>query len=225
MDDSIRRTAAELTTGFEKPLDKMAVLDSFCRTKIRNLYSGAFHFTDEERKAIKENHSPSETLKQKAGTGLDIDLLFAAMVNAAGLEARMARIPDRGDTFFSPQRPVTTFIRSISVAVKVDDKWMFADPGTPYLQAGMLRSQEEGQPALVSDPKEGFFAATQSTEPAQSKHQRSGTFKLLDDGTLEGEARVSLRMIENGTFISTMAGRRMTKSQSICPKAGCSTIR
>ena len=50
----------------------------------------------------------------------------------------------------------------------------------------MLRWQEEGTAALVSDPKEGFFTFTQYTEPSRSTRRRKGTFKLLEDGTLEG---------------------------------------
>ena len=54
------------------------------------------HLTAEERKALKENHSPGDTLKQKAGWGMEINLLFAALANAAGFDARMVRLTDRG---------------------------------------------------------------------------------------------------------------------------------
>ena len=157
VDDLVKRTAAELISGLEKPEEKLAALDTFCRTKIRNPLSGAFQFTADERKALKENRSPSDTLKQKAGWGTDLSLLFAALANAAGFDARMARVPDRGDIFFTPQRPITYFLDAYSVAVKVNETWTFFDPGTPYLEPGMLRWQEEGQSALISDAKEGFL--------------------------------------------------------------------
>jgi len=108
------------------------------------------------------------------------------MAGAAGFDARMVRIPDRGDMFFSPQTPTTYFIENVSVGVKTGDKWTFFDPSTPYLEPGMLRWQEEGTQALVSDPKEGFFAATQYSSPDRSKRIRRATLKLLDDGTLDG---------------------------------------
>ena len=142
--------------------------------------------TAEQRKAVKENRSAGDTLKQKAGWGLDVDLLFAAMANALGFDARMARIADRSDTFFNPARPLTYFINSFSVAVNVNDKWVFYDPSTPYLERGMLRWQEEGSAALVSDPKAGFFVQTQGSEPARSTRRRRADLKLQDDGTLEG---------------------------------------
>jgi len=53
----------------------------------------------------------------------------------------------------------------------------------------MLRWQEEGQAALVSDPKEGIWTRTQHLEPARSARQRRAELKLLDDGTLEGSVQ------------------------------------
>jgi hypothetical protein len=182
----VKRTAAEIVDGIDKPEEKLTALDAFCRSKIRNLSSSAFQLTPEERKAIKENHSPADTLKQTAGRDMDVNFLFAALANAAGFDARMARIPSRGDTFFSVQRPTTYFIDSFSVAVKVGDNWSFYDPATPYLEPGMLRWQEEGQMALISDSKDGFFARTQFLKPDRSRREHRGFFKLLEDGTLEG---------------------------------------
>ncbi len=186
VDDLVKRTAAEVVTGAAKPEEKLAALDSFCRTKIRNYQSSAFHMTGEERKGLKENHSPGDTLKQKAGSDLDVDMLFAAMANASGFDARMARAPNRADTFFKPQLATTYFIEGLVIAVNVDGKWRYYDPATPYLEPGMVPWQHEAQNALISDPKGGFFIATQYTEPARSRKDRRATFQLLEDGTLEG---------------------------------------
>jgi len=185
-DGAVKRMAAELVSGVNGPEEQLAALDLYCRTKIRNLNSPVFHFSAEERKALKENKSPGDTLKQLAGDGADVDFLFASMAIAAGFDARMARVPDRGDTFFNPARPTSYFLRNLSVAVKVNDKWLFFDPSTPYLERGMLRWQEEGTQALISDPKDGVFVMTQFLQPAQSKRTRKASLKLLEDGTLEG---------------------------------------
>jgi hypothetical protein len=185
-DDLIKRTAAELTSGTAKPEDQLAALDAFCRTKIRNFNNSSSQMTTEERKALKENHSASDTLKQKAGSAIDVDMLFGALAGAAGFEARMARVSDRADTFFTPLRPTTYFIDKLLIAVKLNEKWIFFDPSSQYLEPGMLRWQEEGQQALISDPKDGFFATTQYLQPARSRRDRRASFKLLEDGSLEG---------------------------------------
>jgi hypothetical protein len=189
VDGTVKRTAAEIVSGAEKPEDKLAALETFCRTKIRNLSNPSTHLTAEERKAIKESRSPADTLKQKAGSGIDINLLFTALANAAGFDARMARLADRGDTFFSRTVPTTYFLHTYSVAVKINDQWTFRDPSTSFLEPGMLRWQEEHGLALVSDPKEGFFVPTPMSEPARSVRRHFGTFKLSADGSLEGTVR------------------------------------
>jgi hypothetical protein len=185
-DGSVKRTAAELVSGAEGPEAKLAALDMFCRTKIENTSNRASEMTAAQRKAIKENRSPGDTLKQKAGDGSDINFLFVALANAAGFDARMARIANRADAFFDRRRPTTYFIEDLSVAVKMGDQWKFYDPSSRYLEPGMLIWQEEGSSALVSDPKEGILVQTQHLEPARSMRRHRGTFKLLDNGTLEG---------------------------------------
>jgi len=54
----------------------------------------------------------------------------------------------------------------------------------------MLRWDEEGEIALISDSKEGHWEKTQMSPAKSSVEKRSGKFKLLDDGSLEGTVRL-----------------------------------
>ena len=54
----------------------------------------------------------------------------------------------------------------------------------------MLRWQEEGEQALITDPKQPVWVDTPMSAPDKSKIQRQAKLKLLDDGTLEGDVRV-----------------------------------
>jgi hypothetical protein len=185
-DDLVKTTAAELISGLDKPEDKLAALDKFCRTKIRNIFNEASGLTGEEIKALKVNKSAGDTLRQKAGKSIDVDMLFAAMATASGFDARLARVSDRGDVFFDLRRPTTYFLDKEIVAVKVNDKWAFYDPSVSYLENGMLPWRQEGIQALISDPKEAFFATTPYSAPDRSVRKRRANFKLNEDGTLEG---------------------------------------
>jgi hypothetical protein len=49
------------------------------------------------------------------------------------------------------------------------------------------------QRALIADQRDAVSVETPSTPPAYSVKKRFGTFRLLDDGTLEGEARLEYR--------------------------------
>jgi hypothetical protein len=188
--DEVKRKAAEIVGDAATPEQKVERLFRFCRTQIKNVYDDANGMTVVEREKAKTNKSPSDTLKRGVGTGQDIDMLFAALAIASGLDARFVRLADRSDTFFDPSFPDDYFLRTYDIAVKVGDEWRFYDPASTYVPFGMLRWQEEGQQALLSDPKEPSFVNTPLSGPEKSLEKRVGTFKLSEDGTLEGDVRI-----------------------------------
>jgi hypothetical protein len=54
----------------------------------------------------------------------------------------------------------------------------------------MLGWAEEGNAAMISDPKEPFWVSTPMSGPEKSVEKRNATFRLLDDGTLEGDVKI-----------------------------------
>src|ERR1700752_135037 len=54
----------------------------------------------------------------------------------------------------------------------------------------MLGWPEENQDALILDPKEPFWVSTPLSGPEKSVAQRTGKFRLLEDGTLEGDVQI-----------------------------------
>jgi hypothetical protein len=188
--DEIRRAAAEATAGAATDDEKLDRLFAFVRSRVRNVGDAASGFTAEQIEKMKDNKSPADTLKRGTGDWHDIDMLFAALATAAGFDARVAKLADRGDTFFDINFPDDYFLRTENIAVKVGDAWRFFDPGSTYIPQGMLRWREEGQAALISDPKGVILARTPVSGPSKSVERRMGNFKLSEDGTLEGEVRV-----------------------------------
>jgi hypothetical protein len=59
-----------------------------------------------------------------------------------------------------------------------------------YLPFGMLRWQEEGQDALLADPKEPVWAKTPVSAPDKSNVKRTAKLSLSEDGTLEGDVKI-----------------------------------
>ncbi len=59
-----------------------------------------------------------------------------------------------------------------------------------HAAAGELPWQYEKQRAQIADSREVVYAETPLSPPTYSLKKRTGTFRLLDDGTLEGEARI-----------------------------------
>ncbi len=188
--DELRRMAASLTAGVTAEDEKIARLYEFCRSGITNAYHDSAGFTDDQREMLNKNNSPADTLKRRVGTGPDILLLFAALANASGFDARLARVSDRSDFFFDPAFPDDYFLGAWDVAIKRGEGWRFYDPSSPYLPLGMLGWWEEGIQALVTDPENPVFVAVPISGPEKSQRLRTAELRLGEDGTLEGEVKV-----------------------------------
>ena len=182
----VRKAALEALAQASTSEQKLKQLFEFCRSKIKNVNYEASGLTPEQRARFKENKSPSDTLKREMGTGLDINLLFAALANAAGFESRVAQPGDRSDLFFNHRIHLPYFLQANNIAVRVDDQWRFFDPASRYVPYGMLRWQEEGQEAMISDPRQAIFVVTPLSPAEKSLKKRTATFHLSEAGTLDG---------------------------------------
>jgi hypothetical protein len=187
--DDVKKMAASLTASTTTQKDKLQRLFEFCRDKIKNA-NDSLVMSSVEREKMKENKNPGDTLKRGVGTSEDIALLFAALANASGFDARIARLADRSDIFWNRGFPDPYFLRTYDVAVKIDNEWVFYDPTSRYIPTGMLRWQEEGQEALITDPKEPVFVRTPLSSPEKSKQKRTAKLRLSEDGTLEGDINI-----------------------------------
>jgi hypothetical protein len=190
INDEVRAATTAAVGDAAAPEQKVERIFNFVRAKIKNVYDDAHKFTDEEKKRVQENKTPAGTLKLGYGDNTDINRLFVAMVTAAGIEARITNLPRRSDVNFNINFADDYFMRTSNVAVKIGDKWQYVDPAIKYLPYGMLTWEEEGQPVLISDPKEPIWAETQVSAPQKSLEKRTGKFKLTEDGTLEGVMRL-----------------------------------
>ena len=188
--DEIRKATAEAVGDATASLDKLERIFNYTRDKITNVNDDASGLTKEQKAKIKENKTPTDTLKRGTGTGEDIDTLFAAMAVAAGFDARVTRTSDRSLIFFSNQSTDRYWLRGYNVAVQVDGQWRFFDPASKYVPFGMLRWQEEGERTLIPDPKDAIWVETPISEPQKSLAKRTGKFTLSEDGTLEGDVHV-----------------------------------
>ena len=189
VDDQIKRKAAEITADAKTPEEKLDKIFEFCRTNIKNTNDTNSGFSDEQIEKLKENKKPSDTLKRGVGPGIDINLLFAALANAAGFETRVALLPDRGKRFFDKNDVIPGALRPSNIAVKVSEQWKFFDPGLPYIAQGMLRWQEEGVEALLAD-QSPTWVKTPMTPAEKSKEKHVAELRLDENGTLEGDVTV-----------------------------------
>jgi transglutaminase-like putative cysteine protease len=185
--DEVKQASAKAIGDATTPEDKLQRIFEFCRTNIKNVNNDSSGLTAEERSKVKENKSPADTLKRGIGNATNIDMLFAAMANAAGFDARVVNLGDRGDVLLDKSFADDYFIKTYDIAVRVGEKWLFFDPASTYVPQGMLRWQEEGQDALLSDPKEPIWIKTPLSPADNSKQKRKAKLRLAEDGTIEGD--------------------------------------
>ena len=186
--NEVKQATAEAVGAETDPEKKIEKIFHYVKSKVKNIFDDSLNLSEDALKKIKENKNPGDTLKRGQGTGHDINMLFASMITAAGMDARNVNLPRRSDIFFPKWFTDDYFMRTENVAVKVGDTWKFYDPASRYIPFGMLAWFEEGQSALISDSKEPTWQKTPLSPPAMSMEKRTGKFKLLADGTLEGTA-------------------------------------
>ena len=189
VDDEIKRKSAEIIAGAATPEDQLERIFTFCRTNIKNTSDQSSGFTREEIKKLKENKKSADTLKRGVGPGIDINLLFGALANAAGFDAHLALAPDRGKRFFDRNVVVPGALRPANIAVRFGETWKFYDPGFHYVTPGMLRWQEEGVDALIVG-QPSIWVMTPVSPPEKSKETRVATLRLDENGTLEGDVSI-----------------------------------
>ena len=189
VDKEITQKALEIIGKAETDDEKLEKLLTFCRTQIKNTGDSTAGFTDEQLEKLKDNTKPSDTLKRGVGSGRDIDLLFAALANAAGFEARIALLPDRGRHFFNRNVIIPGSLRPAAIAVRSGFSWKLYDPAFKYIPAGMLRWQEEGVDCLIAGDRI-MWITTPMSPPEKSQEKRTATLTLDENGTLEGDVTI-----------------------------------
>jgi hypothetical protein len=185
----LKAAAAQITAGASSPEEQLQKIYDFCKTRIKNINFDTA-LTDEQKEEIKTNKSTGDTYKRMQGTATDINELFASLATAAGFEARLAFGGDRSEKFFDPNQAHVSFIHFSSIAVKVNGEWRYYDPGSLFVPYGMLAWMEENTSVLLLGYKDYITTRTPLSGAQKSVAKRSGKFKLLEDGTLEGTVKI-----------------------------------
>jgi hypothetical protein len=188
--DEVKSAIVSIIGDASTPEEKLLRIYDFCRTKIKNIDDDASGMSADEKKKLKENKSPADTLKQATGTGNNIDMLFAALAKAAGFDARLALSGNRDDLFFTKSLSNAYFLQSAFIAVRVGEEWKYFSPAEMYTPFGMLGWREESQEVLITDAKEPMWVKTATSPPEKSMEKRTAKLRLLEDGTLEGDVNV-----------------------------------
>ena len=188
-DKEIKRAAEEITASASTPDEKLQKLYEFCQTQIKNTTFDS-SLTDEQRAKLPKNKSLADILKNKQAASQFVDMLFGSMASSLGYETRVAFTGDRSKMFFTPEMTNEAFIHPAAIAVKVGSDWKFYNPGVSFLPAGMMVWYEEDVWALLVSENNYTWVRTPLSGTDKTVARRTGKFKLLEDGTLEGTVRI-----------------------------------
>jgi hypothetical protein len=187
--DEIRKLAASAAAAGSTVKDRSVALVRAVRERVKryDLDTGQ----SAGRPQARENKNASDVLKHGVGNGDDTLVLFLALAHAAGLDARVAAAPNRADFFHKSHHENEYFVRGRLAAIRQNQEWIFLDPSNEHSATGDLPWYYEWQEVLIGDPKGVVSARTPLSTPDQSAKRRTGTFKLSEDGTLEGECELT----------------------------------
>ncbi len=186
----IKQKAFEIIGDETNSLEKVRRIFSFCRNNIKNLYDDASGLKSEDYEKIKRNKSEKDTLKRGQGTRHDIDMLFASMVNAVGLDVRVASFSPRTNPPLNKHVLNDYLLKTETIAVNIDDNWQFFSPSLQHLPFNMLRWDMQGQEVLISDNDQAIWEKIPYAEAERSKRNRFINLTLDEDGLLEGDVRI-----------------------------------
>jgi transglutaminase-like putative cysteine protease len=178
LNGDLTKAAQEAVAGAATPADKVYALVRFVRQRVRR-----------DTRSDGSNESARDTLRRGTGSGDDAVVLFTALARAAGLEAHLARMPDREIFVAAPRLKQPYFLTRLTTAIKIGTGWTFVDAANEQAPGGQLRWQQEGVYALVLDGAATFLAAGISSRDT-SQVRRTGTLRLMANGDLEGDLAV-----------------------------------
>lgn len=191
-DKKIKAAAERITAGAATSDEKLRRLYEFCQKEIHNVYYDT-KITADQRKKLPELKTMNDVLERKqAATPAHVDYMFAALAGSLGFDVRLAYTGNRNEMFFNPNMTNERLIHFAGIAVGDNNNFKYFNPCDPYMPYGTLSWFEEDSYVLMVGKNNYIWAETPALTYDENNYKRTGDFKLLDDGTLEGDVTIEL---------------------------------
>jgi Domain of Unknown Function with PDB structure (DUF3857) len=166
--------------------------------QIRNIsYEREKTEQEEKRSKEKEPTNVEDIWKKQYGSGSQLTWLFLALVRAAGFDAAGIWVSERRNYFFDPRSMDGHRLDENIVAVKLNSKDVFFNPGAEFTPFGMLPWSETGVKGLKLDKDGGTWVDTPVPQSEDSAIRRKAELRLSSDtGELEGKLVVTYTGLE-----------------------------
>jgi len=141
---------------------------------------------------LKEAKRAEDTWAQKSGSGVDISLLYLALVRAAGLVADNMSVVNRDRGAFAPNYLDLNQLNGDIAILKIDGKEIYVDPGEKMCPFQTIHWKHSGATGI----RQGADGRALSTTPLQpymaNKVVRTGDLTLDGHGGVTGSFRIEM---------------------------------
>jgi hypothetical protein len=184
---ALAKAVAQIVQPADSPETKLRKIYAHVQA-LRNLsYEREKSEQEEQREKLAEISDADDVVKYGYGNNLELTWLFLGLAREAGLEADALLLARRDRTFFNPAMMNSRELTSSAVAVKLDGRDLYMDPGVPNTPFGMLPWFETAVTGLRVDQDGGKWVVTPMGAPDASRVVRKAVLKLTTTGSLEGK--------------------------------------
>jgi hypothetical protein len=186
----IREAANKAIGSASDPEQKLRKLYERAQ-QVRNLsYERSRTQQELHKEDLKPNASVLDVLNHGYGDSEDIAIFFVALARAAGFEAHVIQASDRQELSFQEHLMFTGQVPATEALVKINDKEVVLDPGTPFCPFGLVPWQHSSTTALKLSTQGSELITTPPT--ITSNTHRVAKLELSPDASLRGEITVEL---------------------------------
>jgi hypothetical protein len=186
--------------AMEEAVGQILAASDAADVKLRKIYDRAQQVqnlsyetrkTEQEEKREKIKTANNGSLEDWGRRSRGNRLVVSGAGAGCGIGAGLASPRDK--YFFQKQRMSTWEVDAPVVLVKLNGKYLFFDPGTPFTPMGLLPWQRTGVQCLQLDKEGGEWMDTAMPDSGAARVERTADLKLRGDGSLEGKLKVAYR--------------------------------
>lgn len=207
------RNAKEWSEGIEEFIGKSKLKDEMARLqgaatpreKLQRLYARAQGIrnlsfeerkTEQELKKMRDNRTAEHVLRNGYGYEIHIAFAMVALARAAGFEAWPVNVSSRNEYVFNKEFQDERQLDAWVVAVNLDGKTIFLDPGTPHCPFGLLSWEKTATTGLQLKKEGSVWVQTPASAPSDATILRQAKFALDPSGDLSGTLDITFTGLE-----------------------------
>jgi transglutaminase-like putative cysteine protease len=190
---AVQEEAAKLVAGADSPEAKLRKL--YDRAQQLRFVSYERSRTEKEQKQenLKPNKTAEEVLTRGYAYANESNLLFVALAREAGFVANPVMVTSRNRSFFLENIFDTGQLNAMVVEVQTGSKTYYLDPATLHCPFGLLPWAESDTMGIRLDQNNGALVAVPAAKSADAVIERRSSFKMDNDGNLQGKLDVTFR--------------------------------